>query len=311
LRAMNWFSGKKDKPSAQFHAQAGELASAFPPLYLEAERIAQTVMMGRHGVRRSGQGNEFWQFQNYHAGSDAARIDWRQSAKRGELYIREREDERTQTVCIWLDVSPSMMFQSSAELPLKLHRGIILSLALAMIVERSGDHVFFLAEGYVARSVEQMVEVVAALIGKPGEDRSALPEITAIPQGTKAILLGDFFAEFDELEQQISDIKARGCTAVMAQIMDPVEQNWDFQGRIYLEGLEGEAPVLIDHAGMSRAEYDQEVQKFQQALRETAHIQGWYFFSHCTDQSPYGLMEYTLRCLSDGQSARVSEGWKL
>ena len=73
--------------------RAEAAAARLPPLVVAAERVAATVMQGVHGRRRSGQGDAFWQFRPYLPGDDAARVDWRQSAKSDRLYLRETEWE--------------------------------------------------------------------------------------------------------------------------------------------------------------------------------------------------------------------------
>ena len=44
-------------------ARAETLGQALPPLLAEADHLAAGVMLGEHGRRRAGLGDEFWQFQ--------------------------------------------------------------------------------------------------------------------------------------------------------------------------------------------------------------------------------------------------------
>ncbi|MEM7026364.1 MAG: DUF58 domain-containing protein, partial [Pseudomonadota bacterium] len=66
---------------------AEQLADRLPPLLVAAERVASTVAQGVHGRRRVGVGETFWQFRPYQHGDASARIDWRQSAKAGQLFL--------------------------------------------------------------------------------------------------------------------------------------------------------------------------------------------------------------------------------
>ena len=75
-------------------------------------------------------GESFWQFRRYQ-NEDAARIDWRQSAKSQHLYVREREWEAAQTVWFWRDASENMNFKSGAVS--KRARADLLLLALASL----------------------------------------------------------------------------------------------------------------------------------------------------------------------------------
>ena len=47
-------------------AEGHGLADRVPELSLEAQRIAATVAHGVHGRRRSGPGENFWQFRQLH-----------------------------------------------------------------------------------------------------------------------------------------------------------------------------------------------------------------------------------------------------
>ena len=47
-----------------------------PALLAEAEYLAATLMLGEHGRRRAGQGDEFWQYRPAQNGDAARSIDW-------------------------------------------------------------------------------------------------------------------------------------------------------------------------------------------------------------------------------------------
>ena len=85
--------------------EADGLSAGLPPLMVAADRLAASVSLGVHGRRRAGMGESFWQFRRY-LNEDAARIDWRQSAKSQHLFVREREWEAAQTVWCWRDGGP-------------------------------------------------------------------------------------------------------------------------------------------------------------------------------------------------------------
>ena len=119
-------------------AEAEHLASKFPPLRLAARRLAATVRQGAHGRRRSGAGEAFWQFRPYQSFDTALAVDWRQSAKRGQVYVRQREWQTAQTVWLWRNGSASMAYASAPALPTKQARADLLVLALASLLA-AGD----------------------------------------------------------------------------------------------------------------------------------------------------------------------------
>src|SRR5882672_9796816 len=88
------------------------LSARLPDLLVAAKRIAANVMLGMHGRRQPGPGETFWQFRPYMPGESARLIDWRRSGRDDHIYVREREWEASQTVWLWVDLSPSMDFRS-------------------------------------------------------------------------------------------------------------------------------------------------------------------------------------------------------
>src|SRR6476469_7363783 len=114
--------------------EAENLASALPPLLVEAERLTSGIWLGVHGRRKAGIGETFWQFRRYRHEDSSAAIDWRQSAKSQRLFVREREWEAAETVWFWRDASANMSFQSGPTS--KRARADLLLLALAALLVR-------------------------------------------------------------------------------------------------------------------------------------------------------------------------------
>src|ERR1700741_740041 len=110
------------------------LAPAMPRLLLEARKIAATVIHGLHGRRRSGSGENFWQYRRFVSGESARRVDLRRSARDAPLYVREQEWEAAHTVWLWPDRSPSMRFASPLVPETKLERTLVIAFALAEIL---------------------------------------------------------------------------------------------------------------------------------------------------------------------------------
>src|ERR1700722_4107417 len=121
--------------------ESQSLAATMPRLILEARRVAATIIHGLHGRRRSGSGENFWQYRRFVSGEPAARIDWRRSARDDNLYVREQEWEAAHTVWIWPDRSPSMAFSSALAEETKHDRALVMALALAEVLVQGGERV--------------------------------------------------------------------------------------------------------------------------------------------------------------------------
>ena len=124
--------GKNEATVAVRH-EAESAAALFPPMLLEAERMAQAVSAGLHGRRRAGPGETFWQHRPYAFGDPVSMIDWRQSARAADrLYVRQNEWEAAAAAYLWRDPSHSLDYSSQKALPTKRYRADTLLAALTV-----------------------------------------------------------------------------------------------------------------------------------------------------------------------------------
>ncbi|EME67741.1 hypothetical protein H261_21958, partial [Paramagnetospirillum caucaseum] len=170
--------------------RAEELASRFPPLLVEAERVAQSVAQGVHGRRRAGSGDAFWQYRRAQPGDGAGAIDWRRSARSDHLYVRETEWAASETVWLWLDASPSMHWRSDASLPTKHSRARLLILALGSLLLRGGERVAALAGDTPPCWGGGALARLAAALDHAGDAPPAPP--VRLPRHATVVLAGDF-----------------------------------------------------------------------------------------------------------------------
>ena len=81
--------------------QAAETEAArLPALLARADHLAATVLLGTHGRRRSGLGDDFWQYRAMRPGDSYRSIDWRRSARGDAQYVREREWQIAQSILL-------------------------------------------------------------------------------------------------------------------------------------------------------------------------------------------------------------------
>ena len=156
-------------------ARARLRASLVPDLLVEARRVVNTVIGGWHGRRKRGIGENFWQFRPYVEGEAMSRIDWRRSARDDHTYVRDREWEAAHTVWLWADPSPSMLYKSTAATVSKESRALVLMLALAELLSRSGERIAWpgLTDPFTARNgAERLAAQLAARDRPAGQARS-------------------------------------------------------------------------------------------------------------------------------------------
>ena len=114
-------------------------ASRLPPLLARADHLAGTVLLGDHGRRRAGMGDDFWQYRPAQIGDSRRMIDHRRSARGDHQFVREREWQIAQSVMLWVDQGASMRFSSDTHLETKADRARLLGLGIAILLVRGGE----------------------------------------------------------------------------------------------------------------------------------------------------------------------------
>lgn len=98
---------------------------------------------GKAAVQIRGAGTEFDSLRDYVRGDDVRSIDWRATARRTSVVVRTWRPERDRRVVVVLDTSRTAAARIDDE-P-RLDTGIEAALLLAVLAERGGDRVDFLA----------------------------------------------------------------------------------------------------------------------------------------------------------------------
>ena len=273
---------------------AEQIGARLPPLLVEAERVAATVMPGVHGRRRAGPGEAFWQFRPYVAGD--TRIDWRQSAKSDRLFVRETEWEAAQTVALWCASGPGMAWRSNPNLPAKSLRATLLLLALSSLLLRGGERVrlFGLPRPYAGRSaLPALAEGLNQMALEPVDPRLA--------RHARAVLLGDFWAPLEETRRAIGLLAQQGVRGHMLQITDPAEETLPYAGRIRFEEVAGTAlAALVPRVESVREVYAERVARHRAGLAALSQAAGWSFAVHHTDQPPEAALLALHQVLAPG-----------
>ncbi|WP_236020414.1 DUF58 domain-containing protein [Sabulicella rubraurantiaca] len=264
--------------------RAEAAAARLPPLVVEAERVAATLMQGAHGRRRAGMGDAFWQFRPYVTGDAAARVDWRQSAKGDRLFVRETEWEAAQTVVLWRDRTASMDWRSGRALPTKAERADLLLLALAALLLRGGERVRLAPGPMRSFAGRSALPTLAAALARPGAEGA--PDDATTPRHARIVLFGDFLQPLPEAQEFLHRFAARPLRGQMLQVLDPAEEALPYGGRVRFEGLEGEAPTLVPRVEDVRGLYAERLAAHRAALSALARPAGWGFATHRTDQPP-------------------------
>ncbi|HEX6144181.1 MAG TPA: DUF58 domain-containing protein [Geminicoccaceae bacterium] len=284
-----------ERALSRLRQDAESLADRLPPLLVAADRVAMTVAQGVHGRRRVGIGETFWQFRPYQSGDPTHRIDWRQSARSSQVFLREEEWEAAESVWLWCDASDSMHYSSRAELPSKLERTVLLALALAALLTRAGERVGLLGSQRRAAGGRSGLERLVENLRTSLRASDSLPPPESLPRHARLVLISDFFTPPEALRERLRTFLAMGVRGHLLQVLDPAEPALPFAGRVRFEGVEQEGAALIGKVEDVRGRYQNRLEAHRLALHDLARQLGWTFASHVADRpvEPAVLALYT------------------
>jgi uncharacterized protein (DUF58 family) len=269
------------QPFLAEEAQAQGLAARMPALLIEAQRVAHTVTHGTHGRRRPGPGETFWQFRHFDTNDALTGVDWRRSASSDHLFVREREWEAAHTVWLWMDLSPSMQFQSSLSKTTKESRAVVLTLALTELLSRAGERVgLFGGLPFAGHNAGRKVAEV--LLNETAE--TSLPPPARLSRFSECLLVSDFLEPVDETAAVLQAIASQGVRGHLIQVLDPAEETLPYAGRTEFAASEGGDRVIAGRAENLRDSYQERMNRHRIDLQAVTRRLGWSFVVHHTDR---------------------------
>ncbi len=270
-------------------SQAEAEAASLPPLLAHAEHLAGTVLLGEHGRRRAGMGDDFWQYRPVQPGDSLRHIDWRRSAKSDAQFVRQREWQVAQSVMMWVDTAPSMLFASEKDTPQKADRARLLALALAILLIRSGERVGLTGTELPPRRGELQIMRLAEVFLRNDADGEipdyGTPESRAMLPHARAVFISDFMGDFETVQMALTKAADRGVMGACLQILDPAEEDFPYKGRAVFESMGGSVSHDTKKADDLKVRYLERLAERQAALKDLCRTTGWLYGHHSTGQS--------------------------
>jgi uncharacterized protein (DUF58 family) len=272
--------------------RAQSLSQKLPPLLVKAERVAATVMLGVHGRKRAGPGENFWAYRHYSFGDSTQRIDWHKSSKSDQVYIRENEWEAANTLWLWANIGPRMDFKSHLATETKKERAQILQLALASLAIRAHERIGAIGSDRRA-GTGQMAEHCAVPNDNP------LPVPRSMQRQSAAVLISDFLDEPESIKRAFAPLAESGVRGHLLQITDPAEETLPYDGRMEFLGLDSAQKFLANKTQNLRQKYIEAFAAQREAVRQIASRLGWSFTVHRTDEQPSKCLQALHLRISD------------
>ena len=273
----------------QLRTQAEDESASLPALMLKSQKIAESAFHGEHARRKPGTGQNFWQFREYLPTDRPEDIDWRQSAKGDDVFIKQKEWLVTRKIFFWCAGGKTMNFGSNPEGKVftKEENAQIMCLALALILQRSYEQIGIYGQINTGRSelaLERLGQYLLERGHAPPED-AMLPDIqaSALPRHAIFIGVGDFLSPIEEIEKTFAALGKQSKNALIIQILDPAEIDLGFSGRVRFRGMAAEDEEIIDNVADVRENYQKRMADHIKAVEALCQHYNWHYQLHRTD----------------------------
>lgn len=261
------------------------IAGTLPALMADAQHLSATVLLGSHGRKRAGTGDEFWQYRPAEAGDPMRSIDWRRSARSDGHFVRQTEWQAAQSVMLGVDDAASMTFSGAAARPSKLRRAQTLAMAVAILAVHGGERVGLTHLAEPPRGGRaQLIRMAQALMDGHDEGDYGVPRPKALPMGSRAVFFSDFLGDPAPIERVLGRAADRGVKGALVQVLDPDEEAFPYDGRTVFESMSGAVRFETLKARSLRDAYLSRLAERKHRLADVARRTGWRYHVHHTDQ---------------------------
>lgn len=281
-------------------ARAEAEAARLPYLLARAEHLAGTVLLGEHGRRRSGMGDDFWQYRPVQAGDELRHIDWRRSARSDMQFVRQREWQIAQSVMIWVDDAAAMRFASDTELPTKSDRARLLALAVAILLNRAGERVGLTGHNLPPRRGQAQISRLAEALTQESDEDYGAPDTSGMMAHGRALFISDFMGDVAAARAALTSAADRGVEGVLLQVLDPAEEAFPYRGRTIFESMGGTLAHETLKASELRERYLDRLAARKDELRTLCTTTGWQYSLHHTSDSAQSALLWLYRAFEAG-----------
>lgn len=285
--------------SKSLRSDAEEQASQLPDLLARAEHLAGAVLLGAHGRRRAGLGDDFWQYRPAQIGDSRRMIDHRRSAMGDHEFVREREWQIAQSVMLWVDQGASMRFASTPDLPQKADRARLISLALSILLVRGGERVGLTGTALPPRSGNPQIMRLTELLLQDDEADYSPPEHRAMIPHARAVFVSDFLGDLEGVKMALTKAADRGVRGVLCHVLDPSEEAFPFTGRTIFESVGGTLRHETLKANDLRDRYLERLANRKAELQNLCEVTGWRYGLHHTDTSAQSALLWLYGALDE------------
>lgn len=252
-------------------------------LSLVARTVVEGFMAGGHRSPHRGSSVEFAQHREYVPGDDLRFLDEKIFAKSNRLVVKEFVEETNFACHLLVDCSASMRYGSLAWSKLDYARWAASSLAYLVLNQRDTAGLVLFDERArhtvpPGNGAAQAVSILATLERAEARGETGVGDVldwigSRLRQKGIVCILSDFFDEPQRVLEGVRRLRVAGHEPILMQVVDPRELDFEFDGHLRLDALEGDARMKVDAKSLRQA-YREEVEAHAAALAHGANTLG-------------------------------------
>ncbi len=235
---------------------------------------------GDVNVKKSGSGEDFWDFEKYNVGDSIKKIDWKRSSKQGELFIKNNESENANNIWFYVSKSGSMNYKNSKNVETKLERATLIGLIFLDVLLKSGEKVGVIgSELGLKKGHKNYITMASELIKKNKSQDNRIRKNDIV------FFISDFLENTEKIKTKLFDLSQTKFNGFLIQILDSSEVNFPFEGRNrFFDPISG-LHKLFNKSENMKITYKKRFKEHQEKLKVLCSKFGWKFVSNTTNES--------------------------
>ncbi|MCX7943639.1 MAG: DUF58 domain-containing protein [Deltaproteobacteria bacterium] len=247
-----------------------ELLDEFRKAIVESEIVLEEILSGIHKSKSGGLDVEFLDYRGYVYGDDLRFVDWKVFLKSERFFIKRFEDNKRNSVFLFVDTSASMFHNG------KFVKALLIMVAIANIFLRLKDDVYLIfqnekvkvgeyGEGYLIQTVNDIYNTSKEARGDFLIQYTQLLDI--IPRNSIICLFSDLFSDPDSVVNSVNTISATGNFQYIFHILCDDELNPTKKGLRLLTDPDSDSKLIIQCDNIWE-EYKAELNNYINKLKE-------------------------------------------
>ncbi len=255
---------------------AEEIMSRVRKIELRALKLAREAFSGEYHSAFKGQGLDFDEFKEYHAGDETRFIDWNVTARTGDPYVRSFKEERELSVILAVDISSSIACGSGEFSKREIAAELVATLGFSALQNNDKVGLFLYAnEGlkfyppvkgrkHLLRLIRETLMFESQEVGTGLESASRKLQ-QWLKRKSMIVFISDFL---HRLPEKSFKALAQKHDVLAARLIDPLEVTLPAVGRVSLMDPESGESVLVNTNRQSlREAYAEKMQSRRERMR--------------------------------------------